>query len=80
LKEQGPTTIGRDPANDIVLEDTTVSRRHAQIERQDGDVVLTDLGSSNGTFVNGRRVQQAPLRPGDEVVIGGCTFRLQVIG
>ena len=67
----GETLIGRDPACDLVLSDITVSRRHAAV-RQDGNtVVVSDLGSSNGTFVNGEPVGgRRRLRDGDALRIG----------
>ncbi|MCS7002849.1 MAG: FHA domain-containing protein, partial [Dehalococcoidia bacterium] len=52
-------TIGRDSTNDLVLENPQVSRRHARIERRGAELVVIDLGSTNGTFVNGARVSQA---------------------
>ncbi|MFN4279801.1 FHA domain-containing protein [Thermosynechococcus sp.] len=68
-------TIGRDPNNDLVIEHPTVSRHHARIERRNGDFLLTDLGSSNGTFVNGREVEEPTLlRVGDTIRI--CSDRL----
>jgi pSer/pThr/pTyr-binding forkhead associated (FHA) protein len=74
----GEATIGRDPGNAVSLSmDTTVSRRHAVIAAADGGYVIRDQGSSNGTFVNGARVTDAPLRPGDEVSIGGTRFRFE---
>jgi len=50
-----PLTIGRSAPAELVLEGGTVSRRHCRLERRDSRVVLTDLGSTNGTFVNGER-------------------------
>jgi hypothetical protein len=71
-------TLGRDPSNEVPLaDDSTVSRRHARIHVADGGYRVEDLGSSNGTFVNGGRVTDAPLRPGDEVSIGGTRFRFE---
>ena len=66
------TIIGRDPAQcQIVLAQAVISRRHAQIELDaQGRVVITDLGSSEGTFVNGRRVERSELREGDLVGFG----------
>lgn len=63
--------IGRDPSNAIVINDPEVSRRHARLMLQGGRYVLEDLGSTNGTFVNGRRLS-APyvLKPGDVVSLG----------
>jgi hypothetical protein len=74
----GEATIGRDPGNAVSLSmDSSVSRRHAVITTVDGGYVIQDQGSSNGTFVNGARVTEAPLRPGDEVSIGGTRFRFE---
>jgi pSer/pThr/pTyr-binding forkhead associated (FHA) protein len=64
-------TIGRASNSDLVLVDSHVSRRHAQIRREQGGIFLYDLGSSNGTFVNSQRVSGAiPLRPGDRIQVG----------
>ena len=75
---QGTTSIGRSDENDIVVADPRVSRLHAKITLDDSRCTLTDLGGSNGTFVNGERVQGATtLKPGDVVDIGGAEeFRL----
>ncbi len=63
-------TIGRGTQNDIVIDHMGVSGRHAQVT-VDGEVVtLSDLGSTNGTFVNGRRVTQVTLKPNDWIAIG----------
>ncbi|HET9224826.1 MAG TPA: FHA domain-containing protein, partial [Roseiflexaceae bacterium] len=62
-------TIGREGA-EIVLENPQVSRQHAVIERVDGHHLLRDVGSANGTFVNGQRITQHTLRPGDVIQIG----------
>lgn len=66
----GPISIGRDANNAIRLHDTEVSRRHAEIRRHGDDCQLTDLSSSNGSFVNGDRVDQCDLQSGDQVLIG----------
>lgn len=69
-------TIGREAGSDITLVgDSTASRRHAAIYNQDGYLVIRDEGSSNGTFVNGMRVGEQVLQPGDEVRVGGSAFR-----
>lgn len=69
------TEIGRDPSNTIVLEmDPTVSRKHAAIIRQGNVYLVQDLGSTNGTYVNGARIQSAQLRPGDTVGFGNSVF------
>jgi adenylate cyclase len=64
------TTLGRHPSNTLRLVDREVSKEHALIERVGPDFVLKDLGSSNGTFVNGRRVQELKLRDGDTISLG----------
>jgi signal transduction histidine kinase/pSer/pThr/pTyr-binding forkhead associated (FHA) protein len=67
---EGTATVGRDATNSIRLHDTEVSRRHAEFQRSGDKVVLVDKGSANGTFVNNQKVQEATLRPGDQVLIG----------
>jgi signal transduction histidine kinase len=62
--------IGRDSSNAVQLHDTEVSRRHAEILRADDTYTVTDLDSSNGTFVNGQRVSQQRLESGDHLQIG----------
>jgi len=69
--------IGRAPENDIVLDDLLVSRNHAVLHRLPaGAYELTDLGSHNGTYVNGRLIQKALLQELDVVSVGHCVFRL----
>jgi hypothetical protein len=63
-------TIGRLPECDLVLEDPGASRQHARIRRAETAWVITDLGSTNGTLVNGRPVQEHELQDGDTVTIG----------
>ena len=63
-------TIGRDPGNDLVLDSPIVSRRHAELELRDDAVWLRDLGSANGTAVNGQPITEQPLRDGDIIRIG----------
>jgi pSer/pThr/pTyr-binding forkhead associated (FHA) protein len=69
------TRIGRRASADIVLDDTTVSRRHALVLERDGEPVIADDRSLNGVFVNGRRVREARLAHGDEVRIGDRILR-----
>jgi hypothetical protein len=70
--------LGRSREADIVLQDPNVSRRHAELRRGDGGWQIVDLGSTNGIKVNGRRVDNQPLRPGDQITIGvtDLTFEL----
>lgn len=65
-----PIRIGRAPECELVLKDSRVSRRHARLASRDGVLVLTDLGSTNGTLVNGRRVSEMVLGEGDTIQIG----------
>jgi predicted component of type VI protein secretion system len=65
-----PVTIGREEGNVLRLNDERVSRYHAKIQTEDGDIILTDLDSTNGTRVNGGAVQIRRLRAGDQLSIG----------
>jgi len=68
-------TIGSHPSNDVVVDDTTVSRRHATITQRLARFELADLGSTNGTFVNGGRVRvPIALKPGDEIKFGSARY------
>ena len=71
--------IGRQSGNDVVVPDEQVSRKHAEVEERDGSLIVTDLNSSNGTFVNGTRISSPQnLRAGDTVQVG--TTVLKVVG
>ena len=70
LKPTGEVVLGRDQKSSLVVQDPQASRRHLRISAKLGEFVLEDLGSSNGTFVNGQRVTRAVLRPGDKVLLG----------
>lgn len=67
--------IGRIPLNDIVIDVDQVSRVHASITVESAFVTLTDLGSRNGTFVNGVKVDTQVLADGDSIRIGACEMR-----
>jgi pSer/pThr/pTyr-binding forkhead associated (FHA) protein len=67
--------IGRSPAADIVLDDASVSRRHALVTRRGERTVILDDRSRNGLHVNGARVGEAELRDGDTIVVGRVTLR-----
>ena len=69
------TTIGRTEGNSVVMDSDRVSRRHAVIDWNGDQYMLTDVGSRNGTFVNGMRVRQRPLANGDTISIGDCELR-----
>jgi pSer/pThr/pTyr-binding forkhead associated (FHA) protein len=64
------TSIGRSPESEIFLDDVTVSRSHAVIERNGSVFSLNDLGSLNGTYINNQSLKTAPLTCGDEIQIG----------
>ena len=67
--------LGRDESCDLVVDDARVSRRHVELEpRADGRLALRDLGSSNGTFVNGKRVDSALLEGGEQIQVGGTVL------
>jgi hypothetical protein len=66
----GRTRIGRSPDCDIFLDDVTVSRNHAVLVEEGGEFFVEDQGSLNGTFVNRRRIDRAPLQEGDELQVG----------
>ncbi len=70
--------IGREETCDVVIEDRSVSRRHAVIEHRGGDWVLVDQGSANGTFLDGRRVSEARLANGQELRVGTVAFQVQL--
>ncbi len=70
LLDPGSTRIGRATSNEIFLDDVTVSRKHAVISKEGNEYLLHDLGSLNGTYVNGELVAEKHLRDGDELQIG----------
>jgi len=74
LLDQPVTSAGRHPGSDIFLDDVTVSRRHAEFRRDNGEFRVVDVGSLNGTYVNRKPVESAVLANGDEIQIG--KFRL----
>ena len=75
-----PITVGRDPKNDIVLDDRRVSRRHAEVRLRLGRYTLYDLQSTNGTFVNGRRIAEMVLSDDDRITIGGAELLVRLEG
>src|SRR5208283_199978 len=68
--KSSPVALGRDNSNAIRLHDTEVSRRHAELRQDDDTYRVVDLGSANGTYVNGQLIDQAPLHSGDRLQIG----------
>lgn len=70
----GTTVLGRGDDADVRLPDTGISRRHAQVSYDGGSAVISDLGSTNGTLVNGQAVREQVLRPGDLIQLGGVAL------
>lgn len=77
----GPTgvSIGRSRQCDVVIEDPNMSRQHAEIRPRGGSWVLTDLGSTNGSSINGRRIDHPEvIKPGDEIEVGTSLLRFEL--
>ena len=70
--------IGRSPDIDVVINDSNVSRRHAEVWRTSEGVAIRDLQSTNGTYVNGHRVNAVSLSPRDDVTIGTLHMRIEL--
>jgi pSer/pThr/pTyr-binding forkhead associated (FHA) protein len=70
-------SAGRDPRSDIFLDEVTVSRRHAEFRSERGELRVVDIGSLNGTYVNGQLIDSAVLTDGDEIQMG--KFRLVLL-
>jgi pSer/pThr/pTyr-binding forkhead associated (FHA) protein len=62
--------VGRSPDNDLILRDPATSGHHARLERRGSQYFITDLGSTNGTLVNGEPVQEKELKHGDKITVG----------
>jgi pSer/pThr/pTyr-binding forkhead associated (FHA) protein len=69
--------LGRMEGCDVILPDSGVSRRHAEVRREGDEWVVIDLGSTNGTEVNGQRVNRHRLTPGDRLVLGETTLEFR---
>lgn len=77
FRGQGEMTIGRDPGCELMLDNLGVSRRHAQLREVGDCYVIEDLNSTNGVFVDTRRVTTAQVNPGDEIKIGKFVLTIQ---
>jgi predicted component of type VI protein secretion system len=75
IKLRLPSTVGRGRGTTIMLAHPLVSRQHCELYEANGQLMVRDLGSLNGTFVNNQRVSEAPLPPGELLTIGTVTFR-----
>ncbi len=74
-----PVIVGSGPSADLVLDDPAASACHCMIDRVDGVLVVYDLVSQGGTLLNGRRVEESPLKPGDELTVGTTCLVVQGI-
>ena len=74
LLRPGNTTVGRHPESDIFLNDVTVSRHHCRFKVASESIAVEDSGSTNGTYVNDKRVDEVTLKAGDEVLVGRFHF------
>ena len=77
--EKDTVTIGRLPASDITVSDPGASRSHAEVRAVDGGYELVDLGSTNGTTVNGHRIREHPLEDGDRITIGRTSLDFRTV-
>lgn len=78
LSPGAQVSLGRAEDNHLRLEDTFVSSHHARLSVTPEGLLLEDLGSTNGTFLNGEEVQRGWLKPGDELAVGDSVFRVEV--
>jgi len=74
------TVIGRRSNCDLYIPATSVSRKHCQLNRHQGALKVRDLSSRNGTYLNGKRVDEAEIKAGDSIKVGPLTFVLQIDG
>jgi len=79
LGDNGELVIGRSSDLDMVLIEDMVSRKHAKISLAPGQITIADLGSTNGTFVNGEKVKRARLKEGDRILIGTSILKLVAV-
>jgi pSer/pThr/pTyr-binding forkhead associated (FHA) protein len=74
------TVVGRRHSCDLCIPLMSVSRRHCQLNYDDGILKIRDLGSRNGTYLNGKRIKEAAIQAGNSIKIGPLTFLLQIDG
>src|SRR3954451_12987999 len=79
LRMDREIVIGRSSELDMVLVEDMVSRKHAKIATQTGQIMIQDLGSTNGTFVNGEKVKKVRLKEGDRILIGTSIIKLVAV-
>src|SRR5438874_12205725 len=73
-------TIGRSDQCDIAVKDSSISGHHAEIRKSNGEITVRDLGSANGIYLNGERIEQAELFDGDVLRLGQTSVRVDVVG
>ena len=78
--KSGTTIVGRKEDSGLIIASSRVSRHHCQITLDGNDLKIRDLGSANGTVVNGQKVEESPLKAGDEVHIGPLGFLVEIDG
>jgi pSer/pThr/pTyr-binding forkhead associated (FHA) protein len=78
--DRGSAVIGREEGCRLRIPLKAVSRKHCEVKIEDDELVVADLGSSNGTFVNGKRVKQTELAPGDLLCVGPIVFVVRIDG
>jgi len=78
--EKSPVTIGRDSMCDVSIPDTRMSRQHCMLFYYSPTFYIKDLGSTNGTFVNDKRVKQSEMKNGDHIQVGSTVLELIVSG
>lgn len=78
--ERGEIHLGRGLDNDIILEDPSISRNHAELRHKHGAWQIVDMQSGNGTFVGGQKITQASFVPGETLGLGHATYRFELLG
>lgn len=73
-------SVGRRPESDLRVPTADVSRQHCELVIEDDALIVHDVGSSNGTFVNGKGIDEVELKPGDQLRVGPVTFVIQIDG
>src|SRR5262249_21872507 len=71
--------VGREAPADVAVRDSSLSRRHARFTCEEGEVIVEDLGSTNGTLVGGKRVPRSVVKAGDEVMMGAVAASIHVL-
>jgi hypothetical protein len=79
LRKDREIIIGRSSDLDMVLVEDMVSRRHAKIATTDTEVTISDMGSTNGTFVNGEKISTSPIREGDRILVGTSIIKMVAV-